>query len=110
MRSDVWTESEILGMASLQAREEVRTALGQITAEGIPFAGPTQGHKGRAPVWRQCEFWSKADFDYNYTAYKKRSRQNDRIAANIARVCRERYGEDPIDLGDSFIIEDEPDV
>lgn len=135
IRQDVWTQSELLGMASIQARAEVREALGQLTPEGVPFAGPTsqrrvvseeegaeseeeeseeeESEKPRAkrkisaPIWRQMEFWSKRDFDYNYTAYKRRERQNAKIAGNIARVCRERYGEDPIDLGD-YPIEDEP--
>lgn len=106
IRSGVWTDSEILGMASIQARAEVRDALGQITADGVPFAGPTPLKKGRAPIWRQLEFWSKRDFDYNYTAYKRRERQNGAVALNIARVCRERYGEDPVDLGD-YPLEDE---
>ena len=92
----VWTESELRGLATTQARAEVRDALGQITAEGVPFAGPTPQHEGRSPVWRQMDFWSKRDFDYNYSSYKRREMSNGQIANNIARVCRERFGEDPV--------------
>jgi hypothetical protein len=79
-------------MASIQARAEVRAALGQITAQGVPFAGPTPQFKERAPIWRQMELWSKRDFDYNFTAYKRRVIANDDVAENIDRVCRERFG------------------
>lgn len=102
----VWTDSEIRGMASIQARNEVRAALGVLTSEGVPFAGPTPTRKNSVPVWRQMAFWSKRDFDYNYSAYKRREHANGRVAANIARVCEERFGEPP-----TFIeIEDEPDL
>jgi hypothetical protein len=92
----VWTESELRGMAAIQSRAEVRAALGQITPEGVPFAGPTETRKGRAPVWRQMEFWSKRDFDYNYSEYRRRERANGAAAMAIARVCRERFGDDPV--------------
>jgi hypothetical protein len=96
----VWTQSELRGMAALQARAEVREALGQIQPEGVPWAGPTSSHKGSAPVWRQMEFWSKADFDFNYSAYRTRERANAKIANAIARVCRERFGVDPTFVDD----------
>ena len=48
VQNGVWTDSELLGMATTQARAEVRDALGVITAEGIPFAGPTPQQIGRA--------------------------------------------------------------
>jgi hypothetical protein len=83
-------------MATIQARAEVRDALGAITAEGVPFAGPTATRKESLPVWRQMAFWSKRDFDYNFSAYKQRAQANDRIAQAIARVCRERFGSDPL--------------
>lgn len=92
----VWTDSEIRGMASIQARNEVRSALGVLTPEGVPFAGPTPTRKDSAPVWRQMTFWSKRDFDYNYSAYKRRELSNARVAANIARVCEERFGVPPM--------------
>ena len=101
----IWTDSEIRGMASIQARAEVREALGVITTDGVPFAGPTPARDGHAPIWQQMEFWSKSDFDYNYSAYKRREVANARIAANIARVCEERFGEPPM-LVD---VEDEPE-
>jgi hypothetical protein len=108
----LWTESELRGMAAREAREEVRAALGEITEDGVPWAGPTRTHrappedeseasvqsgehKRRAPIWRQMDFWSKADFDYNYSAYKRRAHANDQVAENIARVCRERFGTNP---------------
>jgi len=91
----VWTSSEIRGLAVLQARAEVRAALGIITQEGIPFAGPTASRKGRSPIWRQMDFWSKVDFDYNYSAYKRREIANGKVAENIARVCEERFGAVP---------------
>jgi hypothetical protein len=96
IENGAWTESELRGMASIQARAEVRDALGQITSEGVPFAGPTETRKEQSPVWRQMEFWSKRDFDYNYSEYKRRERANAKVATAIARVCRERFGEDPI--------------
>jgi hypothetical protein len=106
IQQGIWTDSELRGMASREARNEVRAALGSLTPEGVPFAGPTPTRKDRVPVWRQMEFWSKQDFDYNYSAYKRRERENGRIATNIARVCEERFGAPPI-----FIeIEDEPNL
>ena len=103
----VWTKSEIRGMAAIQARNEVRDALGYITTGGVPFAGPTSTRKEvddgqrkrEVPVWRQMTFWSKRDFDYNFTAYQRRADANRDIAVNIARLCRERFGQDPIFLG-----------
>jgi hypothetical protein len=104
IQQGVWTTSELRGLASIQARNEVRDALGILTEEGVPFAGPTARRKNHVPVWKQMAFWSKVDFDYNYSAYKRRERANGRVAANIARVCEERFGEPP-----NFIeIEDEP--
>jgi len=100
-----WTQSELRAMAALQVRAEVRAALGKLTDDGVPFAGPTRTRKGGKPVWRQMEFWSKQDFDYNYSAYKRRARANDKVAQSIARVCRERFGSDPIFIEE---IEDEP--
>ena len=101
----VWSDSELRGMASQQARAEVRAALGLIREDGVPFAGPTETRKSKRPVWRQMEFWSKRDFDYNYYAYRRRERDNAKVAKAIARVCVERFGEEPV-----FIeaIEDEP--
>jgi hypothetical protein len=104
IENGVWTESELRGMAAIQARAAVRDALGQITPEGIPFAGPTATRRGRSPLWRQVDFWSKADFDYNFSEYKRREKANGKVAAAIARVCRERFGQDPT------YIEDEPEV
>lgn len=101
----LWTESEVRGMASIQARAEVREALGVITADGVPFAGPTPAREGRTPIWKQMEFWSKVDFDYNYSAYKRREVANGRIAANIAHVCLNRFGAPPILID----IEDDPE-
>jgi hypothetical protein len=95
LREGVCTESEILGMASRAFRNEVRAALGALTAEGVPFAGPTGTRKDQAPVWRQMEFWSKKDFDYNYSAYKRREMANGFVAGNIARLCLQRYGVEP---------------
>lgn len=102
----VWTDSEIRGLASVQARNEVRAALNALTPEGVPFAGPTPTRRDSAPVWRQMAFWSKRDFDYNYSAYKRREQANGRVAANIARVCEERFGKPPIFLEPE---EDEPE-
>jgi hypothetical protein len=103
----VWSDSELMGMASIRARDEVRAALGELTPDGVPFAGPTPQRKGRKPIWRQMDFWSKRDFDYNYTAYKRREAANGHVAENIARVCRERFGENPVLLTGEDI-EDEP--
>jgi len=105
VQEGVWTDSELRGMATIQARAEVRAALGQLTPDGVPFAGPTETRKGRAPVWRQMEFWSKRDFDYNYSEYRRREYANGRIAQNIARLCRERFGADPVYVE----FEDEPE-
>jgi len=96
----VWSESELLGMASITARQEVREALGALTSAGVPFAGPTAQRSDKAPVWKQIEFWSKEDFDYNWSAYKIRELSNRRVADNIARVCLERYGEPPSYIGE----------
>jgi hypothetical protein len=108
----IWTDSELRGMASMQARTEVREALGKIMPNGAPFAGPTPGRKeasdgkNRVPIWKQMEFWLKVDFDYNYSAYKRRERANGNVAASIARVCIDRYGVEP-----NFIEEEEePEV
>jgi hypothetical protein len=98
IREKVWSDTELLAMARVKAKDQVRDALGQITPEGIPFAGPTATKRGQSPVWRQMELWSKADFDFNFTAYRRRAKENTRIALNIARVCRERFGEDPVEL------------
>jgi hypothetical protein len=102
----LWTESELRAVAARGLRAEVRDALGQITEDGTPWAGPTSTRRppaedesetsARAPVWRQLDFWSKKDFDYNYTAYRRRARDNDHVAENIARACRERFGADPV--------------
>ena len=108
IQQSVWTKSEIRGMAAVQARNEVRDALGYITTDGVPFAGPTgtrkevdDGQRKReVPVWRQMAFWSKRDFDYNFTAYQRRANANRQVAENIARLCRERFGRDPVFLGD----------
>jgi hypothetical protein len=100
----VWSDSELRGMATQQARAEVRAALGIILDDGIPFAGPTETRNGKKPVWRQMEFWSKRDFDYNYSAYRRRERDNGKVAKAIARVCVERFGETPV------FIEDEPET
>jgi hypothetical protein len=107
----VWTKSEIRGMAAIQARNEVRDALGYITTDGVPFAGPTAARKDvddgkrqrEVPVWRQMAFWSKRDFDYNFTAYQRRANENHQIAENIARLCRERFGRDPVFLSDEEV-------
>jgi hypothetical protein len=96
MRDGVWTETEIRGMAMVQARHEVRSALGQLTEEGVPFAGPTISRRDKVPVWRQLELWSKRDFDYNFTAYQRRANANRQVAENIARLCRERFGRNPV--------------
>jgi hypothetical protein len=101
----IWSESELRAMAAREARNEVRAALGAITAEGVPFAGATPTRKGGRPVWRQMQFWSKADFDYNYSQYRRRAKDNEKVAVAIARVCRERFGEDPT----YYEIEDEPE-
>jgi hypothetical protein len=108
IQQKVWTQSEIRGMAAIQARNEVRDALGYIGVEGVPFAGPTGTHKEvddgqrkrQVPVWRQMAFWSKRDFDYNFTAYRRRADANQQIAENIAQLCRERFGQEPIFLGE----------
>jgi hypothetical protein len=94
--ANVWTESEKRSMIAAQARAEVRAALGQLTEEGVPWAGPCGF--GKEPKWRQMEFWSLHDFDMNYTAYLRRERSNGKVADSIARVCRERHGRDPRDL------------
>ena len=105
LRKGVLTESEILGMASSAFRAEVRDALGQIMDGGMPFAGPTRTRKDNRPAWRQTEFWSKRDFDYNYSEYKRREQANGRVAAAIARECRSRFGADPVYVE---IVEDDP--
>jgi ParB family chromosome partitioning protein len=85
-------------------KENVRRAE-QHVEEGIPWAGSTETCKGRSPVWRQVDFWSKRDFDFNYSAYKRRANSNAKIAENIARACRERFGVGPTYIEDT---EDEP--
>jgi hypothetical protein len=80
INAGLWTESELRAVAARGLRAEVRDALGQITEDGVPWAGPTSTRRppaedesensAWAPVWRQLDFWSKKDFDYNYTAYK----------------------------------------
>jgi hypothetical protein len=92
---DVWTKSEQRGLAISQARTEVREALGQLGPDGVPWAGATQNRKDGKPIWRQEELWSKRDYDFNYSAYRKRELSNRRIAANISRKCVLRFGEPP---------------
>jgi len=103
MDDGVWTESEDNLTLFREHRREVRDVLGDLTPDGLPWAGPTALRKEDQPgqpVWRQLVFWSKADYDYNYTSYKRRERQNAQIAANIARNCISMFGVAPTDLGE----------
>jgi hypothetical protein len=47
------------------------------------------------PGERRRQDGASAILNYNFTAYKRRARANDHVAEAIARVCRERFGEDP---------------
>jgi hypothetical protein len=78
-----------------QKPEANKDALDKLTDEGVPFAGPTPVRNGRAPIWRQMEFWTLEDYQYNFDAYLARGKSNVQVARNIARHCRARYGAGP---------------
>jgi hypothetical protein len=95
MNRGLWTEAENYAAALRQHQAEVRDALGELTAEGIPFAGPTTKKRGKAPIWRQTEFWALEDYQYNFDAYVGRGKSNIEIANKIAIHCVARYGTGP---------------
>jgi len=106
MAKGVWTESENAAAAMRWHKAEVRDALGAPSEEGLPFAGPTTHKKGRAPIWRQMEFWEKEDYLFNFQCYVERGGSNIEVANKIAVACEARFGDGPkrvriVELDDS---------
>jgi hypothetical protein len=95
MTKGLWSESENYAAAFREHKAEVRDALGALTAQGLPFAGPTTTKSGRAPVWRQMEFWTEEDYHFNFNAYVGRANSNIEVANRIAVACEARYGHGP---------------
>jgi hypothetical protein len=66
--------------------------------EGLPWSGLSRSNEEGTLIRREPNFWSKADYDLNYTSYKRAEIANGTTASALAVECCMRYGEDPIML------------
>jgi hypothetical protein len=103
---DVWTPSELAGLATRACREEVRRALRAPDDEQMPFAGPTTSvAEDGSPKWRQRSFWSEDDYALNCSHYREDAASGLEVHNRLALECWQKYGRGPKTL---VLTEEEP--